>query len=65
MGATLEKIYKVVTDKAGFEGRLKLAEKTGISRKKAIEMEDTAEIVAKFKETADQILGKDIDEFLG
>lgn len=64
MGATLEKIYKVVTDKAGFEGRLKLAEKTGISRTKAVEMEDTAEIIAKFKETADQILGQDIDEFL-
>ena len=65
MGATLEKIYQVVTDKAGFEGRLKLAEKTGISRTKAVEIEDTAEIVSKFKETADQILGQDIDEFLG
>lgn len=65
MGATLEKIYKVVTDKAGFKGRLRLAVRTGVSLVKARQIEDTAEIVTKFKESADEILGQDIDQFLG
>jgi hypothetical protein len=65
MGLTLEKIYKVVTDKSGFKGRMRLAVRTGVSLMRARQMEDTAEIVAKFKEAADEILGQDIDQFLG
>lgn len=63
MGATLDKIYKVVTDKAGFKGRMRLAVRTGISRTKAVQMEDTPEIITKFKKEADEIVGQDIDEF--
>lgn len=65
MGATLEKIYQVVTNKAGFKGRMRLAVRTGVSRIRAIQIEDTSEIVAKFKEAADEIVGQDIDQFLG
>ena len=40
MGAMLEQIFEVVTKKAGYEGRMKLADKSGIPRTKAAEMED-------------------------
>ena len=63
MGATLDKIYKVVTDKAGFKGRMRLAVRTGISRTKAMQMEDSPEVITKFKKEADEIVGQDIDEF--
>lgn len=64
MGLTLNEIYKIVTDKAGFKGRMRLAVRTGISRTRAEEMADTPEIIAKFKKEADEILGQDIDKFL-
>lgn len=64
MGVTLNEIYKLVTDKAGFKGRMRLAVRTGVSRTKAEEMADSPEIIAKFKKEADEILGQDIDKFL-
>jgi hypothetical protein len=60
MGTTLDQIYKIVTEKAGFKGRMRLAVRTGISRTKAAEMADTPEIITKFKKEADEILGQDI-----
>jgi hypothetical protein len=64
MGMTLNEIYKIVTDKAGFKGRMRLAVRTGVSRTRAEEMPDTPEIISKFKKEADEILGQDIDKFL-
>ena len=64
MGKLLEEIYDVVTDKAGFKGRTNLAVKTGISRTKAGEMDDSADLISKFKQAADEIVGQDIDKFL-
>ena len=64
MGIHLEEIYKIVTTKTGFKGRMRLAVKTGVSRVKAVSMEDNAEILAKFKLAADEIVGLDIDQFL-
>jgi hypothetical protein len=63
MGVLLDEIYKVVTEKAGLKGRMRLAVMTGIPRTKAVQMEDSAEIVSKFKSAADEIVGVDIDEF--
>ena len=63
MGATLNKIYKIVTQKAGFKGRMRLAVKTGISRTKALRIEDTKEAIAKFRSAANEIIGRDISEF--
>ncbi len=60
MGIRLDEIYKIVTEKTGFKGRMRLAVRTGISRTKAAEMVDTPEIIAKFKKEADEILGQDI-----
>ena len=64
MGVMLEHIYRVVTQKAGFKGRTELAVRTGISRTKASQVEDNADIIAKFKKVADEIVGQDIEEFL-
>jgi len=63
MGNTLEEIYKIVTEKAGFKGRMRLAVRTGISRVKAAQIDESPEIISKFKNAADEILGKDIDQF--
>ena len=64
MGAILEQMYEIITGKAGFEGRLKFAEKIGIPKNKASEIEDTPELVAKCKTVANAILGQDIDPLL-
>jgi len=64
MGATLEKIYTIVTEKGGYDARMNLAQKTGIPRTKASEMEDTPEVINRFKAAADEILGMDIDQFM-
>lgn len=63
MGSMLEKIYEIVTDKAGFKGRMQLAESTGISRTQALEIADDPEILSRFKAEADKIVGQDIDQF--
>ena len=63
MGAMINEIYKIVTDKAGFKGRMRLAVRTGISRTRAAQMEDTPDIITRFKEAADEIVGRDIDPF--
>ncbi len=62
MGAKLDEIYEIVTKKAGFKGRLRLAVKTGIPRVKAVQEEDTPELIDTFKKAASEILGKDIDK---
>jgi len=64
MGNLLEEIYRVVTEKSGFKGRMRLAVKTGLSRTKAGQMDDSAELISKFKGAADEILGRDIDQFI-
>lgn len=65
MGAILEEIYDIVTKKAGLKGRAKLAEKTGVPKARAAEEEDSKDLVAKFKKTASEIIGSDIEELLG
>ncbi len=64
MGAQLEEIYTIVTNKTGFKGRLRLAVKTGVPRSKAAKEEDTPKLVDTFKKAASEILGNDIDDFL-
>ena len=64
MGAQLEKIYEIITQKAGFEGRMKFAKKTGISKVKASKVKDTNEVVRKFLMAAEEVLGRDISDLL-
>jgi len=63
MGAVINEIYRIVTDRAGFKGRMRLAVRTGISRTRAAQMEDTPDMITKFKEAADEIVGSDIDPY--
>ena len=63
MGATLEEIYNIVTNKAGYKGRMRLAVKTGISKIKASQMDDSPEIITRLKKAADEIIGQDIDQY--
>lgn len=62
MGDKLNEIYEIVTKKAGNKGRLRLAEKTGIPRVKAVQEEDTPELIDTFKKAASEILGENIDK---
>jgi hypothetical protein len=64
MGFMINEIYKIVTEKTGFKGRMRLAVRTGISRTKAAQMEDTPEMITKFKSAANEIVGGDIDPLL-
>jgi hypothetical protein len=64
MGEKLAKIYRIVEEKGGNNGRIKLATATGVSKKDAEEMKDKSDLVEKFKNIASQILDRNIDEFL-
>jgi hypothetical protein len=64
MGEKLAKIYKIVEEKGGNPGRIKLASVTGLPKKDAEEMKDKPEIVDKFRAVASEILGFNIDELL-
>jgi hypothetical protein len=55
MGEKLVRIYEIVTEKIGLKGRLELASKTGISMSQAAEIEDTEELVNKFKYAANDV----------
>jgi hypothetical protein len=60
MGEKLVRIFEIVTEQAGFKGRLALASKTGISMTQAAEMKDTEEMINKLKAAAGEILDKSI-----
>jgi hypothetical protein len=64
MGAKLQQVYDLVTQKAGFKGRMRLAVRTGVSKVKAAEVEDTDKILKKFKAEASEIIGQDVDGLL-
>lgn len=64
MGDKLVEIIEIVTEKAGTSGRMKLAEKTGITKNKASTIEDTPENVSKLKDEASAIIGESIDKYL-
>ncbi|MCW1299611.1 MAG: hypothetical protein QXD02_04810 [Candidatus Parvarchaeum sp.] len=62
MAETLLAIFKIIEDKTGFKGRMRLAVMTGINRVKASEIPDDPKTVDKFKRAASEILGQDIDD---
>jgi hypothetical protein len=62
MAAKLEKIYNIIEEKLGNNGRLKLAQLTKVAKTQATEMDDAPEMVATFKRIASELLGKNIDE---
>jgi phosphoribosyl-ATP pyrophosphohydrolase len=64
MGAKLQQVYDLVTQKAGLKGRMRLAVRTGVSKIKAATMEDTDKVLKKFKAEATEIIGQDVEELL-
>jgi hypothetical protein len=64
MGKLLLKIYQIVEEKGGLQGRFTLASKTGISRQQAETIRDKASIVRQFKQVASEILLHDIEDWL-
>lgn len=64
MGVKLQELYDLVTQKAGFKGRMRLAVRTGVSKVQAAETEDSDKLLRKFKAEASEIIGQDVDELL-
>jgi len=60
MAEKLVRIYEVVTEQAGLQGRMELAQKTGFSMNQAASAKDTEELLSKFKAVASEIIGKGI-----
>jgi hypothetical protein len=58
MGERLIRIYEIVTEKIGLQGRLELASRTGISMTEAARIKDTEELIEKFKKEAGDIYEK-------
>ena len=58
MGNELKKIFETVEEKAGFKGRVTLSSRCGIPSDKAATMADDAEVLAKVKAIADEILAE-------
>jgi hypothetical protein len=58
MGEKLVRIFEIVTEQAGFKGRLELASKAGMTMAQATEMKDTEELVKKLKAAASDIIDK-------
>lgn len=64
MGAKIAKIFDIVTEKKGFDGRMKLAERCRVPKKKSLEIEDTPEMMLVFRKEASDIIGEDIGKYL-
>lgn len=62
MGAKLEKIYQIVEEKAGTNGRIKFVQATKVTKAQAAEMKDEPEVISAFKRIASEVLGKNIDD---
>ncbi len=64
MGEVLKKIYEIVEHKAGLQARIKLVQRTGVSKDKAAMVEEDEEMIKGFKALAREITGIDFDQHL-
>jgi len=64
MGKGLIKIFQIVEEKAGNNGRLKLSKQSKISRLMAERMSDEPEIIKALKKIASEIINTDIEKYL-
>jgi hypothetical protein len=64
MAEQLDQIYRIIEEKTGFKGRMRLVVKTGVPKSLAVSMPDDPEMVKRFKMAANDILGHDINEFI-
>jgi hypothetical protein len=60
MAEKLVRIFEIVTEHAGLQGRMEFAKKTGYSMNQAQAAKDTEELLSKFKTAASEIIGKGI-----
>jgi hypothetical protein len=61
MGDALKRIYEIVEHKAGLQGRIKLVQRTGVSKDKAAMVEEDEEMIKGFKALALELTGIDVD----
>ncbi len=61
MGEVLKKIYEIVELKAGVQARIKLVQRTGVSKDKAAMVDEDEEMIKGFKALAREITGIDFD----
>jgi hypothetical protein len=64
MGEVLKNIYDVVERKAGLQARIKLVQRTGVSKDKAAMVNEDEEMIKGFKALAREVTGIDIDQHL-
>jgi len=62
MGTKLAKIFDIVTEKKGYTGRMKFAQKIGISKNKARKITDKDDLVNRFQTVAANFIGEDLDD---
>lgn len=63
MGEVLRQIYEFVEQKGGLKARLKLVERTGVSKEKASLINEDEEILRGFKALAGELTGQSFDEY--
>ncbi len=59
MGDKLTSFYEFVKSEGGMQLSMRLAMKTGVASTKANEVEDSPELIEKFKAAIKEITGKD------
>jgi shikimate kinase len=59
MGQVIQDIFNHVNDKFGLQARMRVSMKSGIPTGKAMEIEDSPELVAKLKEAVKEVTGED------
>ncbi len=64
MGQVLARIFQIVEEKGGLPGRLKLAERMGMTQQQAGEIKDRAALVKRAKKTASEILDLPVEDLL-
>ncbi len=64
MGKKLEKIFILVEEKKGNNGRIKLSQISKITRKLAEQIDDDQKVYESLKKIASEIINDDINKFI-
>jgi hypothetical protein len=58
MGKQLMKLYDLAKEEGGIQTQMRLALRSGVPPARAAEIEDTQELIERFKKLISEILGK-------
>lgn len=58
MGKQLMKLYDLAKEEGGIQTQMRLALRSGVPPTRAAEIEDTQELIERFKKLLSEILGK-------